>query len=1069
MKIRITTLLLLLFTACSGGGGGGGGGTTGDPAADGGTTGSSSTSGSASTGGTSNSDDTASTAQPVTGVYLTGRLDVKNADPALAFNRKLELKDSSDNVVVSAVTDGAGHYKLLAPKAVLTNPNGYKIFSLIEDDGNGKAYGVTQPIDVSTYDPVKSIADQGIAFFLEISAIRGQAKFLDENNNVISDLDPTKTEVFLPGFSFFARTDSEGRFLLLYIPAGGYELRIDNGTLVYKMPVTVEKETTLNLGIILIKRDVAGPTNVNISADKLNTQGTTVNLALSATDAVEMYITNTVSCLAGGKWEKYATSRTNWALPNNNATNHIYAQFRDDVGNVSACVSTAVIQDTIGPTAPDFSFRSSGWSAVGGGLLVTDPVIVFQIFRPSVGEQFSEFRYSTSVTNPATRAGGATCDGDVSNGTWEPTSYAEFNVTLSPGVNYLSVEGRDLAGNRSTCTVQLVELDTATVTLSNLVFTSTNTVPPNGESHNLPFYVTTDSSVNYSYSLDISLQPSFVASSIAYSLRGCAVLQNELLNPHYNSWISPNNSISLQGAELALTKVGMVVRDEFRNISTCTETAIYYYQSGKISPILNDGLVTWLPNKTPWLTAGNLSSTGWWVLGLDLAIGSTTDVGTTTETGTDGVNDIMGWTYQADGVNGVYTTANSMIEGNTYYAAVRSVEADGTRGAAVTTPTSGTLGFRYGNSGTLDVTAPSTDAGVATVSASALNSSHNSEGTLACGSNGNDVKIWRMLENWSGIDTTFAAGTAGILTIAAASGNKNTCKDIKSNFALISIEDATTHAPKGVDIVKVDVNGDLDASFASNHSSAAFLTDGSFALGFGYEPSTRTITFATGSPAGWRLFAMRETGIIEPGWYLPSDLITPSIPLNTGGALTLGGQYPYAAAVFSDGKTRIYSQASDWRDATPKAIINGSSNSLGYITVDREPGVNDTVTGIALTSNGSLLVTGGQSTIRFTKKAVADTTFGTSGRATHTYSSMTYTVNGMVLQGNEKAVFYGTNGAGNMAVFRLKTDGTLDTTFATSGIYSVSSATPSSAWFDSDAKLIVGGKADSTPTFWRLK
>jgi hypothetical protein len=65
-----------------------------------------------------------------------------------------------------------------------------------------------------------------------------------------------------------------------------------------------------------------------------------------------MYITNTAGCASGGVYETYATSKASWTLAIANATNTVYAKFKDAVGNESTCVSDTILHDNTGPTAP---------------------------------------------------------------------------------------------------------------------------------------------------------------------------------------------------------------------------------------------------------------------------------------------------------------------------------------------------------------------------------------------------------------------------------------------------------------------------------------------------------------------------------------------------------------------------------------------------------------------------------------------------------------------------------------------------------------------------------------------
>jgi hypothetical protein len=90
-------------------------------------------------------------------------------------------------------------------------------------------------------------------------------------------------------------------------------------------------------------------TSVAINSGASYTNNTSVSLALAATGANEMYVTQTAACTAGGTWETYSTSKS-WTLLNSNTSNTVYAQFRDTAGNVSSCISASIIHDNVAPT-----------------------------------------------------------------------------------------------------------------------------------------------------------------------------------------------------------------------------------------------------------------------------------------------------------------------------------------------------------------------------------------------------------------------------------------------------------------------------------------------------------------------------------------------------------------------------------------------------------------------------------------------------------------------------------------------------------------------------------------------
>jgi|GEM_PF-1974110 len=79
------------------------------------------------------------------------------------------------------------------------------------------------------------------------------------------------------------------------------------------------------------------------------TRQSLVQLKLFSIRAVEMKISNEENC-ADGTWEPYTTAKV-WTLSKSNSQVKAYAQFKDIVGNISACVTDDIVHDDQAPTA----------------------------------------------------------------------------------------------------------------------------------------------------------------------------------------------------------------------------------------------------------------------------------------------------------------------------------------------------------------------------------------------------------------------------------------------------------------------------------------------------------------------------------------------------------------------------------------------------------------------------------------------------------------------------------------------------------------------------------------------
>ncbi|MBK7842772.1 MAG: hypothetical protein IPJ71_03620 [Bdellovibrionales bacterium] len=86
-----------------------------------------------------------------------------------------------------------------------------------------------------------------------------------------------------------------------------------------------------------------------IEAGSTHTQNINATLDISSSDAQYMYVTNAPGCLIGGNWESYQSTKS-WTLQSENSVNSVYIQFRDQIGNLSACISDSIIHDNLGPS-----------------------------------------------------------------------------------------------------------------------------------------------------------------------------------------------------------------------------------------------------------------------------------------------------------------------------------------------------------------------------------------------------------------------------------------------------------------------------------------------------------------------------------------------------------------------------------------------------------------------------------------------------------------------------------------------------------------------------------------------
>lgn len=102
--------------------------------------------------------------------------------------------------------------------------------------------------------------------------------------------------------------------------------------------------------VLALTKDTIVPTgSFTIENGAAYTQNVNVNLQLTLSETGEFYATSIAGCTSGGAWTPMTASSA-FTLPNANANNTVYVQYRDLAGNKTACLSQSIIHDNIPAT-----------------------------------------------------------------------------------------------------------------------------------------------------------------------------------------------------------------------------------------------------------------------------------------------------------------------------------------------------------------------------------------------------------------------------------------------------------------------------------------------------------------------------------------------------------------------------------------------------------------------------------------------------------------------------------------------------------------------------------------------
>ena len=155
---------------------------------------------------------------------------------------------------------------------------------------------------------------------------------------------------------------------------------------------------------------------------------------------------------------------------------------------------------------------------------------------------------------------------------------------------------------------------------------------------------------------------------------------------------------------------------------------------------------------------------------------------------------------------------------------------------------------------------------------------------------------------------------------------------------------------------------------------------------------------------------------------------------------------------------------------TTASVLDTSFNTTaGYVKTDVNNSSSDIGNAVAIDTTGNIIVAGTASNdfavVRYTSAGVLDTSFDTDGKTTTDIgSSTTDSANAVAIQNDGKIVVAGTSN-GDFALVRYNSDGSLDTSFGVGGkkttdIGSSTTDAANAVAIQNDGKIVVAGTSD---------
>ena len=404
----------------------------------------------------------------------------------------------------------------------------------------------------------------------------------------------------------------------------GWTLGQSNGTATVYVKYRDEAHNETSCVNDTIVHDNQAPTSpsIVIAGGAPHTQDSSPDLMLSATSASEMYVTNTSGCGAGGTWETYGTSKSNWSLGQTNALATVYIKYRDEAHNETSCINDTIVHDDQAPTSTAIT--------IDGGTHIANTSVNLTLAATGASEMY--------VTNTS---------GCGSGGTWLAymTTYSGWTLGQTNSTATVYIKYRDPVGNVSSCINDTIVHDS---------------IPPTSGSLSI------SSGSSYTTSSTVTLSPSATGASEMYvtNTSGC------LSGGSWETYSTTKTGWSL-GQSNATATVFVRYRDEANNPTSCyNDTIVHDNTAPSVPGSFNDGVKTTNDSTSPSLSWNASTDSGSGISHYEIALGTTS-----------GATNIQSWTNIGDVTSGQHTSL-ALTLGSTYYSSIRAVDAAGNTSSA---------------------------------------------------------------------------------------------------------------------------------------------------------------------------------------------------------------------------------------------------------------------------------------------------------------------------------------------------------------------------------------------------
>lgn len=336
-----------------------------------------------------------------------------------------------------------------------------------------------------------------------------------------------------------------------------------------------------------------------------------------------------------------------------------------------------------------------------------------------------------------------------------------------------------------------------------------------------------------------------------------------------------------------------------------------------------------------------------------------------------------------------------------------------------------------------------------------------------------DFAVARYATNGS-LDTSF--GSDGIVTTAIGSGHDYAYAVAVQSDGKIIAAGTTYTSQTDLVLVRYTTDGSLDTSFDSDGIATASIGSGSTIRAIALQSDGKIVTVG-GTANNFLVTRFNTNGSLDTTFDSDGYVTTDISSSDSGDALAFqsDGKIVVGGTTYGGGINYYFTAL---RYTTNGSLDTSFAGGAGYVQVDVYSGGDEYVKGIAVQSDGKVIVagedwTGGSTStrfamVRFLTDGNIDTSFDTDGIVSTSFGGSQASAQAISLQDNGMIILGGYAYVGQTAAFaaaRYNTDGSLDTTFDSDGkmtaaIGSIYDDAYAMA-LQSDGKIVLAGRTNT--------